>query len=686
MEKLKNKKEQNVFMKNIKYIIILIAGILTSFLSIIFARQNLKIDLFNKSGSVVRTFIYIYIVIFPIYKLIFKEKKLKKDILNSLFFHITIYLVLLAVSKRIFLSQILLSIIISFMIPLIYKIFTGTENKKIYAIVIYYSIIFILIMISKTIEIEYIFAEYSMGVIPVIKTLMFLALIILLANSLLYVEKINLKKEKKIIINILSIIIFLSITSIYIFSINGNISEKYIDTSKNKKYKLTKESREKLKKVDKKIYIFMKDKAELKDVDIILKNIQNSNEKIVYLDNINNRKNISNKDLKNEMNKFKDFTQNIKDDDQTIYIIIDDGKNKKKVKAVRDLSKEIRYISENKIKLDLERKVVNGILTGANKDEILKNGKIGIISNAEPMPKKDYAQYIRDLEYLGYKFEMVDLKEKVKKDFKLLILMGTNIDLTDIEKNNLNKYLDEGNNILIASKNFAKNKEKKNLLSITKRYGAYFEDAQILDGNLDNRYIYQDEEEQNQKQDELQEMYKKGTTVNEIDKKQKELIENEFYANNDIIFGNVNLNSKIAKNVTEDNDKVFTIVPNKIILNEKYIKENKIKKDIYYKTSNEAVTFEKYNLEASKSLDLNKYLLYGVDKKEHILGVNLERKNGSNMTMISNLGMFLSNFQTGEMNAEPYNEMQNSETLIEIVNILLNNKNLVEKTKIIDIK
>lgn len=686
MEKLKNKKEQNVFMKNIKYIIILIAGILTSFLSIIFARQNLKIDLFNKSGSVVRTFIYIYIVIFPIYKLIFKEKKLKKDILNSLFFHITIYLVLLAVSKRIFLSQILLSIIISFMIPLIYKIFTGTENKKIYAIVIYYSIIFILIMISKTIEIEYIFAEYSMGVIPVIKTLMFLALIILLANSLLYVEKINLKKEKKIIINILSIIIFLSITSIYIFSINGNISEKYIDTSKNKKYKLTKESREKLKKVDKKIYIFMKDKVELKDVDIILKNIQNSNEKIVYLDNINNRKNISNKDLKNEMNKFKDFTQNIKDDDQTIYIIIDDGKNKKKVKAVRDLSKEIRYISENKIKLDLERKVVNGILTGVNKDEILKNGKIGIISNAEPMPKKDYAQYIRDLEYLGYKFEMVDLKEKVKKDFKLLILMGTNRDLTDIEKNNLNKYLDEGNNILIASKNFAKNKEKKNLLSITKRYGAYFEDAQILDGNLDNRYIYQDEEEQNQKQDELQEMYKKGTTVNEIDKKQKELIENEFYANNDIIFGNVNLNSKIAKNVTEDNDKVFTIVPNKIILNEKYIKENKIKKDIYYKTSNEAVTFEKYNLEASKSLDLNKYLLYGVDKKEHILGVNLERKNGSNMTMISNLGMFLSNFQTGEMNAEPYNEMQNSETLIEIVNILLNNKNLVEKTKIIDIK
>lgn len=702
-EKLEKREEITNFKKaklikiikqSIFLIILCILGIVSSKIG----KSNPKLEVLNDSARMAKYITYVYIIFYPINIILLKDENIIKKILKSLIYFLVMNIYIYIKFKEILFSQIFLGIILSVLIPNIVNVMKANinninninkKNTNIILLTFYYLILALLLITDNFNLFEKLFKEYYIGLIPIYKTvILFLLTFLTICNYIFKQnenEKEKEKQNKKIIKKIIKILILFLIIILSIFYNMNKLNEKYIDTTKDKKYKVSKNAKEQLKLVNKKTYLVIKEEPILEDINIILKNVANTNKNIVYVSNINKKIKTKDEKDKEEIQKFKDFLKKEKDDGQTIYILTID-ENKKSIKKINNILKEITYIENDKYKFNIERKIVNGILSADKKEEIENAGHIGIINNIGSVPAKDYSKYIQDLEYLGYKFENVDVKNKISENIKLLFLIGFNRDLTTEEKNNLLEYLDKGKHILIAASNFSDIKNKKNINEITKKYGANFKDVQILEGNNENRYFYKNEENIEKKLDELEKMYKKGTTVEKIDEKQKEIQQEQINVNNDIIFANINQDSKIAKNINEFNNKIFTLLPGIISLDNNFINENKIKIDTYFTTSENASIRENYKQELKNEVDINKYLDYAVDKNKYIISVNLERKNGSKMTLVSNLGSFVNEFSNNDIKAEPYNEMENKEILVEMVNVLMENKYIIKETKYINAK
>lgn len=692
-EKIKISKSKllKILKQGMFLIVLCILGIIWSKIG----KSNPKLDVLNDSVRMIKYITYVYILIYPINIILFKKENTIINILKSLIYFAFMNIYLYIIFKEIIFSQMFLGIILSVLIPNIVNFIKtninninniNKENTNIFSLTFYYLIIALLLITNNLNIFEKIFKEYYIGLIPTYKTILLCLLIFLSLVDYLFKKNKKAEKNNKKILKIISkiLILVLIVLLSIVISIN-KLNEIYIDTTKDKKYKISKSAREQLKLVNKKTYLVVKEEPILEDINIILKNVANTNKNIIYVSNINKKIKTKDKKDKDEIKRFRDFLKKEKDDGQTIYILTIE-ENKKSVKKINNILKEIVYIENDKYKFNVERKIVNGILSADKKEEIENAGHIGIINNLDSVPVKDYSEYIKDLEYIGYKFENVDLKNKISENIKLLFLIGFNRDLTDEEKNNLAEYLDKGKNILMASSNFLDIKNKKNINEITQKFGANFKDAQILEGNNENRYFYKNEENIEKKLEELEKMYKTGTTVEKIDEKQKEIQEEQINVNNDIIFANLNKNSKIAKNINDFNDKIFTLLPGIISLNDNFIKENKIKTDIYFTTSENASIRENYKEEIKNAVDINKYLAYAVDKNKYIISLNLERKNGSKMTLVANLGSFVNEFSNEDVKAKPYNELENKEILVEMVNVLMENKYIIRETKFINTK
>lgn len=580
--------------------------------------------------------------------------------------------------------------------------------KNFYNASIYYISVFFLLLIFKENILSIVFKKYFIGVIPIYKTI-FLSLIVI---CMLLFEKIKLNKntknkniineiksenikneikkentknknqnkeinktktENKYITRPIFTLIILAVLAICFIVLNNSniIKEKYIDTTSSKMFSLNEKQKEKIKKIDKKTYIYIKNNNVKEDIDLILRNIEKENKNVIYLPGAENREGIKykllNDKIKKEIDMFLEKTKKSNDIDKDyIYICPEKENGRKDVKTLKDPYRSNNILDSENIIFNTKIEILNALISSNKELE-----KIGIINNLENIDPRDYSKFIQDLELYNYSFFDVDLNEEVPEDFEMLFCILPKKDINEKEYQNLAQYMKKGGKLFLSLQS-RNDLNIPNIDKITESYGAKFKDVQVLEKELKNRYAYQDEKGQSEKFKKLEEMYKKGSSLGEIDKLQKEIKQGEIKVNNDILINELSKKSEITEKFKKENGQVISLLPGIITVNNKIIKENNIKVDSFITTSENALTLDNPNPNLVEELNLDPYFKLAIDKGQFTIGINL-KKEDSALTILTSTAPILNYVKTlnGEYNF--YNEKYNREVMLNTVFKNLNN-------------
>lgn len=659
----------------------------------------------NNIAPKLELFSILLIIILPIYFKIFKKDSLAKKIkslfkINIIFYISIITQKIFGSTIKIFLSNIIFSVIFCFLLAIILNKVLNVKNfnevetnkdtkiKMVYNISLYYITILFLFIILKQNILSIFFKEYFIGVLPIYKSI-FLALIIV-GLMLLNKEKLNhhksteknkqneIKKDAKSYIK-KSIITFITLAiigvSFAVLKTTNILKEIYLDTTISKIYSLDKNQKEKLKKINRKTYVYIKNNNVKEDVDLILKSIEKENKNIIYLSGVQNTDGIKYKmldnNIKKEIDMFLEKTkkENMIDKDY-IYICPEKENGRKDVKVLKDPYRSNKILDSQNIVINTKIEILNALISSSKPAE-----KIGIINNLENIDPKDYSNLIRDLELYNYSFVDVDLNQEIPEEIKMIFCILPKKDLNEKEYKMLTQYMEKGGKLFLSFQS-RNDLNLPNIDKIAESYGAKFKDVQILEKDLKNRYVYTDEKGQYEKFKKLEQMYKKGSSLGEIDRLQKDIKENEIKVNNDIIINELSSKSEITKKLKKENAQVITLLPGIITINNKKIEENNIELDPFIKTSENAMTLDKANPNLTEELNLDPYFKLAIDKGEFITGINL-KKDESVLTILTSTAPILNYVKTlnGEYNF--YNEKSNREVILNAIFKNLKNEYII---------
>lgn len=635
--------------------------------------------------------------IYPIYLIAFPKRKDEKriiDILSGFFIFLITLLIKRVLGKNIdvYLSQIVMTIIISFYLSLISVFWDKERNnleKKGFLSVVYYFLfglsyilflkngVFSSLKNTKTAFIS--LDEYMIGVMPLFKTIL-IFFIFFQIKAMLNTEtkKENRSKNK---INILKPI---SITfAILALIIVGNTPyERYIDTSEEQIFELNNEERKKISEVNTKTYIFMDSKEVLWYEEVALAKVASKNKNIKYVKTKLDKKSLEyillDKDIKEEIekfNKYKEEEYKTRKNKETAEIFVitktNDGRRVETTNSLKDggvLKFTSKYPSQ-----EMTKRVIDLILSG-NVREKRKTEKIGIIQGKIDL--RDIKGLIQDLESYGYFIEKVDLKNEISDDFKMLILLSPKQDLTDEENKNLNMFLDNGGKLFLTYQNRNKQEEFKNLNNLVSSYGAKYKDEQILENNPLNKAIFSNKEEVNKKLYELDKIYKKGGSTKDIQKLQNEIKNIAYVANNDIVF------ARTFKNTFKKDLESAMLMPGVLEIDENKIYEEKINLTTLIETSEHAFSLEKYNGELTTVMDLRETALKADKQGIFKVGVKLQKPNKGEIILFTSSGFLIDEIKALEEKYDFYLMKDNREIILNTIFDSMENEDRVLDEKV----
>lgn len=435
-------------------------------------------------------------------------------------------------------------------------------------------------------------------------------------------------KYKLILICLIFILIFGSL--IYLRDKEFSNLNLNIDLTKNKIYSLSKENKDKLKKIDKEIYIYYPGTIEKPYIEKMAKNIEKENDKIKFSDQAPK----------------EDF----KLSSEYIYLI------PKNLNLTYSIAPDIegRYLSEDKKKYKylLEDKIVNGLLSLNEKEkakdiakekldkdenkEILKNQEneetyligqtidVGLAITSKNMPVSEYEVLVNKLGLKAEKIYATNLEEKIPEKIKLLIIPGLMEDITETMLNNLIEFGNRGGNFFIANAKTtiygSKIKESnfENFNKFIKEYGLEVSDTFIL-----------------QKQD-----------ISEILKNNKEIDPNDVESNY-VIKADPKFENKMpVAGIRETNEKmpIYIASPIKILENNNENVNVNVNVNVLAKTINPAIEVK----------DIQKYYEEIVESKTKLLAKDIYDKTDK-----ETINEILENVEETEENKKLKEEYEN---------------------------
>lgn len=676
----KNVKKEIFKLSNLKYLLFTCVFI---FLSYILSFEKYILGIF---------------IIYPIYILSFPRRKNVNRIIDIscsfvIFLITSLIKRILGKNVDIYLSQIIISVIISFYLSLVAIFWDKKDNKnnaekKGFLTVVYYFIfgcIYIMFLRNgifnefKNTKTSFMsLDEYMLGVIPLFKTI-FIFLIYFQIRKIIYVILNKEESKSRKIIAIKLIVIILSVFALLLIS-NKNI-EKYIDLTDEQIFELTKEEKQKLKDINAKTYILMDSQNILWEEEIVLSKIASRNKNIKYINSNIKEKSLNylllDKNSKEELLKFKKYKEKEykpkKNKLNADIFVITKTKEGRIVNPANSLKHELVLETKSKYpSQDLTRNIIDLILSGNSKEKKV-NKKIGIIEGK--IIPKDMTGFIQDIESYGYGFEKIDLKNNVPNNVKMLILLSPKRDLEDKETENLRKYLKNNGKLFLAYQNTNKQNEFKNLNSVLTTFGAEYKDEQVLENNPLNKLVYSNNQKLKEKFNELDKIYKKGGKIKDVQKIQNEIKNLAYIVNNDIIF------AKTFENTFKEELTSAMFVPGRIELDEKTINENKINVTTLIQSSEDAFSLDKYNGQLTNVMDLREMASKANKRGNFKLGVNLNKENGGEITIFTSIGPFLDEIKTTDQKYELYMMKDNRKFILNTFLDLMENEDRIKEKR-----
>lgn len=415
-------------------------------------------------------------------------------------------------------------------------------------------------------------------------------------EKLNFLEGKNLSEKflNKKVINIFLCILFLIIFIILIF-VREKVDLK-IDLTRGKIYSLSKENKEKIKKIENQIYVIYPGDFEKAYIKRMVSNLKKENKNIKFSDKMPDKNFNLSKDYIYLMLKDLNLTYSISPEIEGRYLSEDKKEYKylledKLVNAILDMENKGKKYKENKEKIlkaeeenEKNKDHVKKSSEDIENEAMIKASDVALAITSKTVPLKEYQLLINKIGLKAEKLFAAVLEEKIPDNIKILIIPALNEDITENMYKNLMDYAKRGGNFFIANgmtniyELKTKEKEFPNFLKFINEYGITVNDSYIL------------------KRQDLTQFLKENKDI------PKEEVEANYFIKSDPIFED----KMPVKGVRKNNEKtqIFLASPIKILEGKENTKVN-----VLAKTSNDSIEVK----------DLKKFYNDFVDSKVDLL-------------------------------------------------------------------
>lgn len=415
-------------------------------------------------------------------------------------------------------------------------------------------------------------------------------------EKLNFLEGKNLREKflNKKVINIFLCILFLIIFIVLIF-VREKVDLK-IDLTRGKIYSLSKENKEKIKKVENQIYVIYPGDFEKAYIKKMASNLKKENKNIKFSDKMPDKDFNLSKDYIYIMLKDLNLTYSISPEIEGRYLSEDKKEYKylledKLVNAILDMENKGNKYKENKekiLKVEEENEKNKDYVKKSSEDieneAMIKASDVGLAITSKTVPLKEYQLLINKIGLKAEKLFAAVLEDKIPDNIKILIIPALNEDITENMYKNLMDYAKRGGNFFIANgmtniyELKTKEKEFPNFLKFINEYGITANDSYIL----------------------------KRQDLTQFLKENKDIPEDEVEANYFIKADPIFEDKMPVKGVRKNNEKtqIFLASPIKILEGKENTKVN-----VLAKTSNDSIEIK----------DIKKFYNDFVDSKVELL-------------------------------------------------------------------
>lgn len=415
-------------------------------------------------------------------------------------------------------------------------------------------------------------------------------------KGLNFLEGKNLSEKflNKKVINIFLCILFLIIFIVLIF-VREKVDLK-IDLTRGKIYSLSKENKEKIKKIENQIYVIYPGNFEKAYIKRMASNLKKENKNIKFSDKMPDKDFKLSKDYIYIMLKDLNLTYSISPEIEGRYLSEDKKEYKylledKLVNAILDMESKGNKYKENKEKIlkaeeenEKNKDHVKKSSEDIENEAMIKASDVGLAITSKTVPLKEYQFLINKIGLKAEKLFAAVLEEKIPDNIKILIIPALNEDITENMYKNLMDYAKRGGNFFIANgmtniyELKTKEKEFPNFLKFINEYGITVNDSYIL----------------------------KRQDLTQFLKENKDIPEDEVEANYFIKADPIFEDKMPVKGVRKNNEKtqIFLASPIKILEGKENTKVN-----VLAKTSNDSIEIK----------DIKKFYNDFVDSKVELL-------------------------------------------------------------------